>query len=301
MRDVRFLNGAFCGIPRKDNFSFAAGTTYGCGGTARAAFFPRSEEEGTELYSALLKSGEKFCVLGCGSDVLAQDGFYDGYVLCTKNINGISLCGESGGEVALNVACGVTVGELLFFCKREGLSGLEFLAGIPATAGGLLFMNGGAGGKYIGERVSSVRIFSDKRRELTAEECNFTYKHSTMRDIKCFISGAKLLLKRENTQIVLKKIQNYLSARKNLPRGRSCGCVFENYCGVSAGKIIENAGLKGAREGRAYVSGRHANFIINEGRSSSDVYSLICRVKSEVYEKFGVTLKEEVNYIGDFE
>lgn len=122
-----------------------------------------------------------------------------------------------------------------------------------------------------------------------------------MRDIKCFISGARLLLKRENTQIVLKKIQNYLSARKNLPRGRSCGCVFENYCGVSAGKIIENAGLKGAREGRAYVSGRHANFIINEGRSSSDVYSLICRVKSEVYEKFGVTLKEEVNYIGDFE
>ena len=76
--------------------------------------------------------------------------------------------------------------------------------------------------------------------------------------------------------------------------------MFENYCGVSAGKIIEGAGLKGARVGKAYVSAEHADFIINGGDSSADVYALIRFVKDEVYKKFGITLKEEVCYIGDF-
>ena len=135
MRDVRFSNGAFCGIPRKENFSFASGTTYGCGGTARAAFFPRSEEEGTELYSALLKSGEKFCVLGCGSDVLAQDGFYDGYVLCTKNIKGIFPCGEGAGYAGGITSAAMdglkTAANFYFFVKGKGFRVLNFLQAFP--------------------------------------------------------------------------------------------------------------------------------------------------------------------------
>ena len=77
--------------------------------------------------------------------------------------------------------------------------------------------------------------------------------------------------------------------------------MFENYCGVSAGKIIESAGLKGATFGKAYVSRDHANFIINEGECAEDVFRLIKYIKQEVYKKFGITLKEEVCYIGDFE
>lgn len=288
------------GIPRKDNFSFAAGTTYGCGGTAHAAFFPRSEREAVNVYLALKNSGKKFCILGCGSNVLAHDGLYDGYVVSTSCLKGIWPERGDGG-VILNVLGGTRVAELLNYCKMYALTGLEFLAGIPASIGGLVYMNGGADGHSIGERVHSVRIFDGDVRTLTAEECCFTYKHSTMRDITCLILGIKLQVERSTAKVVATNISRRLCQRRKLPRGKSCGCVFENYCGVSAGKIIENAGLAGMRHGGAFVSPVHANFIINGGGSSADVYTLIQTVKSEVFKKFGITLKEEVCYIGDFE
>lgn len=301
MRDNMAAGDIFDSVPRKDNFSFAAGTTYGCGGTARAAFFPGNEHEAAELYSALKRRGERFCILGCGSNVLARDGFYDGYVICTSRLRGISPERIGGKEVNLNILGGTRVAELLNYCKKYALSGVEFLAGIPASIGGLTYMNGGAAGIYIGEFIQSVRICDDEIRALTADECNFSYKHSTMRDIECLILSIKLRLKQSTSRSVALNIDERLSARRQLPRGRSCGCVFENYCGVSAGKIIENAGLKGLRLGGAYVSPVHANFIINGGDSSADVYALIQTVKGEVFKKFGVTLKEEVCYIGDFE
>lgn len=240
-------------------------------------------------------------MLGGGSNVLAQDGFYDGYVLSTSRIKSLSVR-VSGEDVALNVSCGVKVAEVLAFCIKEGYSGLEFLAGIPASMGGVLYMNAGAGGEYIESRVLSVRLSDgEKVRVLSREECNFTYKHSTMRDINCLILGAELALKRTSAKNVAANIKKRLSERGALPRGKSCGCVFENYCGVSAGRLIEDAGLKGAQKGGAFISEKHANFIINEGKASSDVYALIQQAKREVYNKFGITLREEVCYIGDFE
>lgn len=122
-----------------------------------------------------------------------------------------------------------------------------------------------------------------------------------MRDINCLILGAELALKHTSAKIVAANIKKRLSERGVLPRGKSCGCVFENYCGVSAGRLIEDAGLKGAHMGSAFISEKHANFIINEGKASSDVYALIQQAKREVYNKFGITLREEVCYIGDFE
>lgn len=289
------------GVPVRYNFSFAANTTYGCGGIAKAALCPRSEKEGALAFSRLLKSGKRFCVLGGGSNVLAQDGFYDGYVLSTSHIKSLSVR-VSGEDFALNVSCGVKVAEVLAFCLKEGYSGLEFLAGIPASMGGVLYMNAGAGGEYIESRVLSVRLSDgDKVRVLSRKECNFTYKHSTMRDINCLILGAELALKHTSAKNVAANIKKRLSERGVLPRGKSCGCVFENYCGVSAGRLIEDAGLKGAHMGSAFISEKHANFIINEGKASSDVYALIQQAKREVYNKFGITLREEVCYIGDFE
>ena len=300
MSDIRCADGRFTGVPKKYDFSFSLNTTYGCGGTAKVALFPRSETEGTAIFSFLLNSGENFCILGCGSNVLAQDGRFEGYVLSTANMKGITVPEHCRDDVVLNVASGVKVSELLSFCKNEGLTGLEYLAGIPASVGGLVFMNGGAGGKYIADNVVSVRVASPELKELSAEDCEFTYKHSTMRDIKCLILSVKLRTRRSEPRIVATNILKRLEDRRSLPAGRSCGCVFENYCGVSAGKIIENAGLKGVRIGGAYVSPSHANFILNCGRSSSDVYSLIQFVKNEVYKKFGITLKEEVCFIGEF-
>lgn len=289
----------FARIPKVENFSFAANTTYGCGGCARRAYFPRTEEEACRLFSALSECGEKFVVLGNGSNVLAQDGLYDGAVVSTKNLKKISFVSRS--QALLYCGSGVTVAELLNFCTANGLGGAEFTAGIPATLGGLVYMNGGAGGGWIGDIVNSVRIFDGKLRVLSQEECNFSYKHSTMRDINSIILGVNLQLTHSNAATIQKNIKDRLLARSAVPSGKSCGCVFKNYFGVSAGSIIESAGLKGKRIGNAVVSEKHCNFILNcGGKKSSDIYALINFVKDEVYKKFGVTLEEEVCYIGDF-
>ncbi len=299
MRDNSLGRDAPPCVPFEENFSFSAHTTYGCGGVAKRAFFPRNVREARLIFNFLNSSGERFFVLGCGSDVLAQDGRYEGSIICTSRLKGITFHAMKG-EYVLNVLSGTTVQELLHFCRTYGFSGLEFLAGIPASIGGLTCMNGGAFGSFIGDRVHSVRLCGLKKAVLSHDECNFAYKQSTMRGIKCLITQTNLQVSRENPALVAKNIKSILAKRANQPGGRSCGCVFENYCGVSAGEIIENAGLKGVSVGKAYVSEEHANFIINKGNSSADVYALIALVKNEVYKKFGVTLKEEVCYIGDF-
>ena len=285
-------------VPSQKNFSFSENTTYGCGGVAETAYFPRTEDEACLRFDALTNRGEKFFILGSGSNVLACDGVYDGAVICTSQLDDISFKAE-GGNILIDAACGVKNARLMSLCKKNGFTGLEFLAGIPATIGGMVYMNAGSG-TYISDCIKSVRFYDGKLHDISADECKFGYKHSIMRDIKCVITRIKLSAKRENPYIVEKNIKDVLAARRRLPRGKSCGCVFENYCGVSAGKLIESAGLKGERLGCAVVSPEHCNFIISDGERSSDVYRLIQRVKDRVYEKFGITLKEEVCYIGDF-
>lgn len=284
------------GLTRTDNFDLSKNTTYGLGGACRAAFFPKTEEEAVKVFDELTRSSEKFFVLGKGSNVLAADSFYDGYAICTSKLKGIYLTGED----RLTCLCGTTVLELMNFCRKNGFSGLEFLAGIPASVGGLTFMNGGSGGKYISDVCQSVTVFDEKMRVLSQKSCDFSYKHSIMRDINCLILSATFYVEKSTPAEVSKNIGNYLHARLNLPHGKSCGCVFKNPEGLSAGKLIEDCGLKGFKIGGARVSAEHANFIINCGGSADNVFRTINFVKEKVYEKFGVLLDEEVVYIGDF-
>lgn len=276
-------------------FSFSDHTTYGLGGSALGAFFPESEEELYKIYDELKSSGEKFIILGNGSNVLASDKGFDGYVISTKHLSGIRR--TSNGYFCL---AGTTVKYILNYCIMHGVGGVEYLSGIPATAGGLAYMNGGAHKKYVSDNIASVRFYDGKITELSQKECNFGYKHSTMRDVNGAISGITLDLQPQKAAITRQKIGAYLSERAMQPAGKSCGCVFKNPEGLSAGKLIEEAGLKGKMQGGAKVSEKHANFIICDGGSASDVYRLIDIVKSRVRAFCGVELEEEVVYIGEF-
>ena len=284
-------------VRRQYRFDLAANTTYGCGGTARVAYFPESEDEIAAVFSDLKVRGERFFVLGGGSNVLAQDGMFEGAILSSAGMRNIEILPDG------NLLCGagVRIPELLALCQREGFGGLEYLAGIPATVGGAAYMNAGAAGRSISENIEYVRLYDGAFRNLSAEECNFTYKNSTMRNINCIISAVCLKVFRSTNEMVRAAIKNSLSKRSALPRGRSCGCIFKNHRGVSAGKIIEAAGLSGKRFGEAQVSSEHANFIISSGRRSQDVYALIQQVKCAVRRRMGILLEEEVCYIGDFE
>lgn len=282
---------------RVNGFNFAENTTYGLGGNAETAYFPKNIPEAVAVYDRLTDTDTPFVCLGNGSDVLAADGGFAGCVVSTAKLKGIIRINRN----EILALAGTTVAEILKYCKRNLLTGTEFLYGIPATVGGLTYMNGGAGGEYIGSVVRSVIIYDGGIRTLSNASCGFSYKHSAMQNGKCLVLGSYLTVSPCDRATINQRTEKFRLARKKLPKGKSCGCVFKNPENISAGKLIEDTGLKGAAIGGAFVSEEHANFIINKNGTAKQVRLLIEIVKLSVYKKFGVTLEEEVEYIGDFD
>lgn len=282
-------------IVSERNFDLSKHTTYRLGGKCKIAFMPGTEDTAIKIFYALSSRNERFFVLGNGSDILASDKFYNGSVICTSDLKKITLDGD-----ILNCQSGVTVAQLLKFCIENGLSGLEFLAGIPASVGGLTYMNAGACGKFISDVLVDCKVFNGELHIFSNKLCDFGYKYSTMRDINCLILSSRLKVKLSSKAKVKDNIRQTLLKRIAQPKGRSCGCVFKNPNGLSAGKIIEECGLKGFRIGGAVVSRAHANFILNEGATAAEIYALIGFIKARVFERFGLRLEEEVVYIGEF-
>jgi len=172
------------------------------------------------------------------------------------------------------------------------------MAGIPASAGGAVYMNAGVSGRHISDVIKSV-TFTDGNGIYTIPmaECAFADKDSVFRrGDKLVILGAEFYTVKSGR--VKENVREYLLRREKLPAGKSMGCVFKNPEGLFAGKIIEDCGLKGAREGGAFVSEKHANFIINDSSATSaDIKALIGRIKETVLLKAGVSLEEEINYM----
>ena len=272
-------------------FHFTKHSTIGCGGFAKEAYYPRDEEEVIRLVSAFQ---DNWVAVGNLSNVLPSDEGTTQTVICSKRLTDIHLAKDG-----TFVAAGVTSGALLRYMKATGQSGAEFLAGIPCTLGGILYMNGGAGGKYIAEIVQTVRVIRNgKVMELPVEECGYFYKNSVFMQTNDFILGATLHLENDDGGTIKDKIQHYMQKRAHLPKGKSMGCVFKNPSTAPAGVLIERAGLKGLRVGGAKVSEIHANFIINDQNATAeDIRTLIQWIKRTVHERYGIMLEEEIRYI----
>ena len=283
-------------VPKENNFSFSNSTTYGLGGGAKYAYFPENITQTVAVYDFVKHENIKHVILGKGSNILASDNFFDGAVIGTKNLKGVYPTGKD----SIFCFAGTSVSYVLKYCVQNGLGGIEYLAGIPASLGGLVYMNGGAGGKFIADNVVSVEFLDSKIRNLSNKYCHFAHKYSIMRDINGIILGTELKLIPQSREKTVENIAMFLENRRCQPKGKSCGCVFKNPENVSAGKLIDDVGLKGLTCGGATVSECHANFIINNGATSADVYALIREVKSRVFERTGILLEEEVVYIGDF-
>ena len=273
-------------------FSFALHGSMGVGGNALGCVYPKTIEELQTLVNALQEDKIPFLVLGNLTNVLPCDEPIEKIVVCTKK-----MIGERADENFF--PAGISAAKLLFICQRDKKSGVEFLDGIPCTLGGALFMNAGVNGKYMSDVVESVDIYKDgKVQTLCNADCKFAYKQSVFMDGQSVILGAKLALKNATTEEIISLRQAYKDRRKHLPKGKSMGCVFKNVCDVSAGKLIEEAGLKGLRVGGAVVSSEHANFIINDNHATAkDVATLIKIIKNAVYSKHNIRLEEEIRYL----
>ena len=283
-------------IIKSEQFEFSRYTTYGLGGEARVAYIPNNIPQAKLAYDTLKKEQIPFKLIGNGSNLLVSDNGFDGGVISTRKLKGLVRLSDD------KILClaGTTVGELLKYCKANCLGGLEYLYGIPATIGGAAYMNAGVSGYAIGDNIVSVKVYDGKTTVLPHKICNFAYRHSTMRDINALILSIIVKVDKFSADELERRIAYFKERRKRLPVGRSCGCVFKNPAGVSAGYLIEQAGLKGFTVGGATVSNQHASFIINNNGTADDVKRVIEFVKRRVLEKFGVLLEEEVVYIGEF-
>lgn len=258
----------------------------GAGGEADAEII-------TDASRLRLRGGE--IILGRGTNVLASDGGVDGRVIIMR-ASAFEVCGAS-----VRADGGVTLPSLAAEAARLGLSGLEWACGIPGSIGGGIVMNAGAYGGQLADVLKSVEVATpDGVVRVKAAELTMSYRRTDGLPRGAVIS-AELGLVPGRAENIKKLMAEYSARRRETqPTGRTFGSAFARVGGKSAGWYIDRAGLKGLTAGGARVSEKHANFIVNEGGSASDIRRLLDTVKLTVYKTFGVRLTEEVRYIGEF-
>lgn len=265
-------------------------------------------EKGNDVKTAIesaIKDNIPFYIIGFGSNTLLCDGYFDGLVIVYKS-NNPSLIFE---DSFVKADAAVPLYSLVSKSKENGLSGLEWAIGIPGTLGGAINGNAGAFGKSISDSIESVEFIEIvnreiKKKEFSKQECGFDYRQSVFKENNnLIILSAKLKLEKKEREGIEQELKINLEKRKNVPKGFSVGSVFKNYFDkekkefVSAGKLIEECGLRGKRIGDAQISNEHGNFIINLNKAKArDVIELISLAKKEVENKFFIKLEEEIKF-----
>ncbi len=272
-------------------------TTLKVGGPADIVFFPQNYLELLRGLALAEEMGLSVFFLGGGSNLLVRDGGLRGLTVSLRSLRAFSVEGE-----ILEAEAGVLLPELLSFCVRQGLSGLEFLAGVPATLGGAVVMNAGAFGQEMKDVLLEVTVLEDGHfRTYSVFELPFSYR-SWGGPKGALVVKAKLKLKSSSPQEIKKRLREYLKRRKSTQplRQPTAGCIFKNPAEAPAGYLIEEVGLKGFVQGRAAISSRHANFIVNlGGAKAEEILALIEKAKEKVLKAFGIELDEEVMVVGE--
>ncbi|MFH0855715.1 MAG: UDP-N-acetylmuramate dehydrogenase [Candidatus Omnitrophota bacterium] len=278
----------------KYNYPLKSKTTFKIG--SGALFF--SEPAGRKELSLLVKAAREkklpVFVLGAGSNLLISDKMVKGLVIklnspCFKEIRGGGGLIKAGGAVAL--------AWLIKFARERSLQGLEFLVGIPGTVGGALAMNAGCWGHSFGDFVKEVEIMDRNGKIKYLKNCRvgFGYRKSNLE--KYIILSSLLELKKGERSRIEENIARFSAFRRKTQdlSYPNAGCIFKNPGKASAGELIDLCGLKGKNIGDAFVSERHANFILNKGKASSrDVLRLMRLIKSRVKDKFKLNLQPEI-------
>ena len=269
-------------------------STFGIGGPAKLFTEVFEIEQMQVVLAHAFDQSLPFFVLGKGSNCLFDDRGFDGLVIHNK----ISYLKIEGCEV--DVGSGFSFSMLGLRTAKQGLAGLEFASGIPATVGGAIYMNAGANGQETFQTLFEVRFVDAQGNlhTLTKEELEFSYRFSSFQKRRGAIVSAKFHLT-ECTAARGKQLSIIEYRTETQPYGdRSIGCFFKNPVGKSAGALIEQAGLKGFSVGGAEVSTKHANFIVNkEGALAGDVLILAKQVQEKVKEATGVELEMEARCI----
>ncbi len=276
-------------------------TTFAIGGPAELFLLPKTAEDLASVISFFKRKGIEFLLLGNGSNMLVSDNGVKGAVVCTAELDNITV----GKDGKITAEAGALLAGIARKAQRSGLSGFEFAGGIPGSLGGAVFMNAGAYDGQMAEIVEQTTYLDGKGefREILGKEHGFGYRKSVFKEHpEWIVVRSKIKLEKGDPALILAKMNDFSQRRRdkqplNYP---SAGSTFKRPEGYFAGKLIEDAGLKGASIGAAQVSEKHAGFLINKGGASfDDMMKLIEKVRETVYEKFGVSLECEVRIIGN--
>jgi len=273
-------------------------TSYQVGGKADVLATPATVEELEQIIRCCTREGVPYFVMGKGANVLVHDEGFRGVVVLLEH-----CCSQlfHEGEL-LYVGAGATVADLVEYCEKHSLGGLDYMSGIPGTVGGALRMNAGAFVGEIGDRVLRIDALDKKGRrvQLPREEAQFGYRRADGLENKILL-GCWLFLEPGDREQLSRSREDYLKRRaeKQPLEYPSCGSVFKRPPGDYAGRLIEAAGCKGFTVGGAMVSPKHANFVVNFNQAvAGDIYEVIWRVQRKVYEHSGVWLELEVKLVG---
>lgn len=282
-------------------------TSFRIGGPADALALPVDRDDLAVLLRELGRRNLKWIVIGGGTNMLVRDGGFRGVVISLQRMKTVRIERQyrsiGGNFTAIAAEAGAPLSALVTFTVEEGLTGLEFAAGIPGTVGGAVCMNAGTAGGEFGDVVESVTFlapggtFAVRGRD----EMGFGYRTAAVPDGHVVVE-ARIILRRDGRDRVKARVQELMDGRKKRQPGGfpNAGSVFKNPQEAAAGKLIETARLKGKRVGGAQVSDKHANFIVNTGNATAlDVIRLMEIMKQAVLDTHGVRLEPEIKVVGE--
>lgn len=288
------------GVCIEENVPMAQYTSFRAGGKARMMVIPADAEQLSAVLGVLSGSGVQYMVLGNGTNILVKDSGYNGVIV--KIGSGFDYVRQEGCRLVCGSGTRMSVAAKA--ALEGGLSGFEFASGIPGFTGGAVFMNAGAYGGEMKDILRRAKIVSkDGSREfyMTADELEMGYRHTKLHDTGDIVTEVEFILEEGNRTQIKAKMGELMEKRNskqpvNFP---SAGSFFKRPEGYFAGKLIQDAGLKGLSVGGAQVSELHSGFIINRGgATATDILQLMEMIQARVFDEFGVRLETEVRIIG---
>ena len=285
-----------------ENFNLSSYTTIKVGGLAEYFAEPSSIEEFSYLVKWANLNKQRCQIIGAGSNLLINNIFIKGLVICTKKMKSLTIEPYSG---SVEAEAGVMLPTLSNALAKNGLQGGEWAVGVPGTLGGAIYMNAGTGNLSLAKNLISVKVVNKKNYEIIdieKKDINFEYRFSSFQNNDLAIISAKLHFEPNgNLEQLIEKTKNNLIFKTetqpyHLP---SFGSVFKNPENNYAAKLIDDMGLKGFKIGGAEISTMHSNFIINNSSASSrDIYELITVIQQKILQNKGIYLQPEVRMIG---
>lgn len=284
-----------------ENASMADYSSFRAGGKASFLVMPESESRFADTLNLLSSEDIEYFVLGNGSNILISDTGYDGVIVKTsKAFSDIKVDGEY-----ICAGAGALLSAVSKKALENSLTGMEFASGIPGSVGGGAFMNAGAYGMEMKDIITEVKLLSRDGKQIffkDVSEMDYGYRHSVLYDTGDVVLGVKLKLEKGDS-LKIKLLMDELMNRRNSRQPvnyYSAGSFFKRPKGHFAGKLIQDAGLKGTRVGDAEVSMLHGGFIINKGNATAtDIIRLMHIVQAKVMDEFGIMLEPEVRIIGE--